>query len=233
MALFAAAVPTFVLNRRLTVTAMDAGDEIRRLRLATGMSQKKFADAMDVSRSGISAMERGVTPPTADLLRRAERLAAERDSNSMTKAESPAATSHSAECAEPEDAAQEASADSRPERIGLGGTSADPKEAGAGSDTDHELARLRDAVERLTQEIRTDGRSLPNPQDSMNREPEVHRRLGVLTKIAAAAAIAYGTAGALVLTGLLARHGLPPVLSLMGGFAADAGQWLMGLVPFV
>ena len=219
MALFAATVPSFVLNRRLTVTEMDAGDEIRRLRLASGMSQEKFAAALDVSRSGISAMERGVTPPTADLLRRAERLAAERESGSRAKADSPAAASHSAECAAPEDAAQEASAD--------------PKEAGACSDTDHELARLRDAVERLTQEIRTGGRSLPNPWESMNREPEVHRRPGILTKIAAAAAIAYGTAGALVLTGLLARHGLPPVLSLMGGFAADAGQWLMGLVPFV
>lgn len=207
----------------------DMGSELRRLRSITGMSQAGFAEALGVSRGVIAQIERGRTAPAAGLLERAENLAAGAEGPG---ARDGAAASRTESAAEETD--RETSADSRDGPDASAETLLGSAETESSADIDRELARLSEAVEILTREIRTGGGHLPHPLDSSRfRELEAHRSSGILTKAAAAAAIVYGSAGALVLTGLLARHGLQPVLSLMGSFAADAGRWLMDLVPLV
>ncbi len=78
-------------------------------------------------------------------------------------------------------------------------------------------------------EIQPVRRCPANPLRNRDRELEIRRRTGFVTK--AAAAIAYGTAAVLVVAGLIAGR-LRPVLALMGDFAKTAGQWLRSLVPF-
>jgi len=56
--------------------------------------------------------------------------------------------------------------------------------------------------------------------------PPVFRRRAIYRQVIAAAAIVYCLVGAFVLTGLLSRHGIRPVLTLLGEIVTDAGQWL-------
>lgn len=59
----------------------------------------------------------------------------------------------------------------------------------------------------------------PNPRDAQWRRPVTAGQR--LKQAIAAVAIAYGAAGALVLTALLSLHGPGTVLNLMGNFAAE------------
>ena len=67
----------------------------------------------------------------------------------------------------------------------------------------------------------------PNPRDAQWRRP---RTAGQRLKQAlAVAAVAYGVAGALVLTALLSRHGPAMVLVFMADFAFETWRWAANL----
>ncbi len=193
----------------LSVAVANPGGDIRRIRLAAGMTQAEFATALEVSRCTISAVERGRTAPPKRLLDRATVLFMA-DGHQVPTNERPSpsgdlSTSRDGGPVSASGPAPDAQKRSRPEG-------------------DSELVSLRKAIEGLTQEVQL---GLRNMEHMANRRP------GGLRKAIAAAAIAYGTLGAFVLTGILARHGLQPVLALMGDLAADSARWLLDIVPFV
>ncbi len=103
-------------------------------------------------------------------------------------------------------------------------------------DMGQELERLRGEVAETARAVARIERYLqavppvPNPR-SARRMSAVPRRRGIPLRVLATAAMIYGTAGALVLTGLLSVHGLQPVLALAGSFATGAWQWFLDLVP--
>lgn len=67
----------------------------------------------------------------------------------------------------------------------------------------------------------------PNPRDAQWRRP---RSAGQRLKLAVAVvAVAYGVAGALVLTALLSRHGPATVLTLIAEFAIETWRWAANL----
>ena len=178
------------------------------------MSQAEFGAALGVSRGVVAQIERGRSGPAAGLAERAAALAATESRGATGEGTDRDAAAGRAGAVDP----WPGSADVSPAA----------EEGRVGEDTGNVMSRLHEAVTRLARAVELNTR---HAQLRQERTPT--RRKGSPARVAAFAAMAYGAAGAFMLTGLLVRHGPQPVLTLMADFATAAGRWLLDLVPFV